>query len=327
MSKISKLVLIGFVLSIVPVGTVRAAERLIFDEESSRWIDRKEIDKPASGPLAVPKTLYKDARFAKAQSWLKKYLKGSPDDATRPDAMVLYADCAFALGKYFKANERYQRVIDEYPHTLQFAIALRRQLDIAKAWLDGRKRRIWFFKLSAEDEGLDLLSRVEQLGAGHRIAEVALRATADYYYRTGQFDLAQFAYGRLITDYGSRRYTRSSMARAAASALAAFPGVKFDGSALLEAKELYGAYMERFPDEAKREDIRTILKQIALKRAEKEFEVGRFYVHIRKPMAAAHYFNYVMATWPETLWADRARGQMLRLGFEPGVPLDDGVEW
>ena len=157
---------------------------------------------------------------------------------------------------------------------------------------------------------------IEQNGAGHRIAEVALKEKADYFFRTGQFELAEMAYRRLAKEYRSKKYRRYAMYRSAAAALASFPGIAFDDTPLIEASELYKEYLENFPNDSNKTEIKTILEQIQERRAHKEFSIGKFYERIRKVDAAAYYFKVVIKLWPETLWAERARAELERLGFE-----------
>jgi len=298
-------------------GIAAPRERIIFDDEKRVWIPAEELEKPLQGVVGQAQELMQQRKIRQAENLLKKYLKLNPDAPDRAEAMLLYADCAFIRSEYGQADERYKKIISEFPNTREFAISIRRELEIAKVWLAGKKKRtLGIFFLDASDEAIDTLSQIEQLAGGYRIAEVALWTKADYYYRTGQFELAEIAFRRLAKDYKSPRYHKIALNRAASSALASFPGIYFDDTPLLEASQLYNEYLESFPNEGKREDIPGILEDIKLKRAEKEFEIGRFYKRIRKPEAAAYYFRYVIRTWPDTLWSEKSRTELERLGFD-----------
>lgn len=293
-------------------------ERIIFDDEKRVWIPAEELERPLEGVVGQAQELMRERKIRQAERLLKKYLKESTGtEPDRAEAMLLYADAAFIRSDFGEADKRYKQIISEYPNTREYAISIRRELDIAKVWLAGKKKRVLgILFLSAKDEATDILSQIEQLAGGYRIAEVALWTKADYYYRSGQFELAEIAFRRLAKEYKSPRYHRIAFNRAAASALASFPGVAFDDTPLLEANELYTEYLDRFPNEARREDVPTILEQIKLKRAEKEYQTGRFYRRIYRPDAAAYYFRFVMRTWPESLWADRSRAELERMGYD-----------
>jgi len=312
------LLLLALLVPAVVDASAQSQERYIYEEQQKTWVPAEELEKPLTGITAQAAELMQQGKLRQAEKILKTYLKTSePGDPERAPAMLLYADAAFMRGEYGQADLRYKNVINEFPNTREFAISIRRELDIAKAWLAGKKKRtLGILFLDATDEALDILSQIEQLAGGYRIAEVALWTKGEYFYKTGQFELAEIAFRRLAKEYKSPRYHQAAMYRSAASALASFPGVYFDDTPLLEAHELYTEYMESFPNEARREDIPTILEQIRLKRAEKEFLIAKFYARIRKPQAAAYYYRYVIRTWADTLWAEKSRAELQRLGFD-----------
>jgi len=305
-------------LVVAPVSRAQSNERIIFDEEDQKWIPVEETKVPAEGVVGQAKALLQAGKYRQAEKLLKPYLKTATGaESDRAQALLMYADAAFLRASYGKADTRYRNVINEFPNTGEYAISLRREFDIARTWLAGKKKRVLgIFFLNASEEALDILSLIEQLAGGFRIAEVALWTKADYYFRTGQFELAEIAFRRLAKEYKSPRYHRIAMYRAAGSALASFPGIAFDDTPLLDATQLYTEYLQSFPNEARRENVSNILEDIKLKRAEKEYWTGRFYGRTRRPVAAAYYYRFVIRTWPGTLWADRSRVELERMGFE-----------
>jgi outer membrane protein assembly factor BamD (BamD/ComL family) len=305
----------------------RGQERLIFDEKMHQWVAAEEIEAPAQGVLGQAKELIAQKKFSKAEKLLKKHIKSledQPQNSDRRAAMLLYGDVAFKQGQYYKANDRYQRVINEYPQTEEWAWAIRHDLDIARAWLDGKKRRLWgIFQVGATDEALDILSQIEQLAPRMTIAEAALRMSADYYYHTGQFELAELKYRRLLEEYKSKPAGQATTTRAkyallrrAYSSMAMFPGIAFDITSLIEASDLFKDYLGLYPGDAGSEEIVSLLRDIESKRAQKEYRIGEFYVRIHRPGAAAYYFKYVTNTWPDTLWGEKARTDLAKMGYE-----------
>jgi outer membrane protein assembly factor BamD (BamD/ComL family) len=290
-------------------------ERLIFDDEKQGWTSIEDLETPLEGTPADAQALMEQGQYRKAEKMLKPYLEATPvDEPGRAEALFLYAEAAFIRGEYGVADERYRKVINEYPNTRQFALSLRRELEIAKAWLAGKKKRVLkVLKLNAEDEALDILSMIEQLAGGYRIAEVALWTKGDHFFQTGQFELAEIAYRRLAQNYNSPRYQNAAMYGASSSALASFPGVKFDDSSLLDAQELYSQYMRKFPHESEKQNVPVILDQIKLRRAEKDYEVARFYRKIHQPKAAVYYYEFVIRNWPDTLYAQKAQVELDQL--------------
>ncbi len=293
-------------------------ERYIFDDDKQAWVSAEELETPLEGAPAVAQAYIEQKKYAKAEKVLKTYLKvTSTDEPGRVAAMMLYADAAFMQGEYGRADERYHQIINEYPNTREFALSLRREMDIAKAWLAGKKKRVLgILFLDATDEALDILSMIEQVAGGYRIAEVALWTKGDYFFRTGQFELAEMTYRRLAQNYTSPRYQQAAMYWASASALASFPGIPFDDTPLLDAQELYSQYLQKYPNDGEKQNVPVILDQIKLKRAEKDYQVARFYRKIHQPRSAAYYYRYVIRNWPDTLYAQKAQTELNQLGLK-----------
>ena len=144
-------------------------------------------------------------------------------------------------------------MIKEYPNTRQFALALRRELEIAKAWLAGKKKRVLkMLKLNAADEALDILSMIEQLaGWIPDCRSSALDQGGLFLPRP-----VNSSWRNRISEIGGKlqlpRYQKAAMYGASASALAAFPGVPFDDSSLLDAQELYTLCLRKYPNDSKK---------------------------------------------------------------------------
>ena len=291
-------------------------ERYIFDQEGGQWREEEQLAGPSEGIIGQVRELLGQNKGRAAEKLIKKYRKGDPQADDWAELMLLYGDCRLVRGDYYRAHRRYGRVLDKFVGTREYAQAILRELTVAEAFLAGNKRRIWgIFRVSAVDEGLEILTQVEQLGMGYRVAEVALHKKAQYYYRTGQFDLAQISYARLAREYSQGKYKCRAMFRSAQSALASFPGVRFDDTPLLDARERFLQYEQSCAGDSQRQDVELLVNQINGKQAEKEFEVARFYRRVGKANAAVFYYKYVVDTWAETLWAQRARVELLELGY------------
>ncbi len=318
MRNVNKLLGLGILLFLVSsLLQAEVKERYIFDPEKQKWVKAESLTGPIEGVLGEVQELITDGKIRKAEKKLKRYLKEGPKtEKDRRVALLLYGDCAFIRGKFRKAHKRYKQLIDEYPNTREYALALRKELEIGRAWLSGRKQIVLgFIPVPAIDEAIDILDMIEQLGKGHRIAEVAIKLKADYYYKSGQFEFALEEYRKLSKISKGKEYKKYALYQAAVSALADFPGVDFDDTPLLDAMELYNEYLNSFP-ETDREEIEEIITQIQNKLAYKEFKVGKFYKRIGKPISAKYYFEYVINHWPDTLWADRAKAELEKMGFD-----------
>ena len=65
-----------------------------------------------------------------------------------------------------------------------------------------------------------------------------------------------------------------------------------------------------YPDLAQQLDVPIIQEQIAARRADKTYEIARFYDKTEHRGAAAFYYRAIVTNWPETPAAAQAGGRL-----------------
>jgi outer membrane protein assembly factor BamD (BamD/ComL family) len=105
------------------------------------------------------------------------------------------------------------------------------------------------------------------------------------------------------------------MLRSAEAAEAAFPGIRFDDRALVEAEERYRQVAAAFPPYAERERVPERLDGIRRLRAEKDLDVAKWYERTGRAGAAEFYYRLILKDWPESLAAGEARNRLRAMGI------------
>jgi outer membrane protein assembly factor BamD (BamD/ComL family) len=253
-------------------------------------------------------------RIADAHLLLTPWLKENPKAADRDRGLFLLAEIYFEQDDRLVAFYHLDELMDKYPSSRFFPLALQKQYDIADAFLSGYKRKFFgIHLLSAEEEGIEILYRVQERSPGSAIAERALLRTADYYFRSSQFDLAADAYGAF-----ARAYPRSSdvsyvTLREAFSSLAQFRGVRYDATPLLDARSQFLEVLDKYPNLAAEENVKDRIERIDNTLADKLYITGEFYVRTHKPAAAAYVFRYMLQRYPQAPVAGTVRAALGRL--------------
>lgn len=293
------------------------AERQVLDPDKDEWVEQPiDPNKPGPEPLDEARTLLAKGDVRGAYRLLKTWVKQNPEHDRYVEGLYLLGEAYFERARYFQAYERYDEVAENTAGDL-FYRAVRRSMDVARAFLSGEKRVIWgFLFIPAYDDGVEILDRVWERVPGTRLGEQSIKLKADYFFENGDMDLAQDEYATLANEYPNGRYVQLAMLRSAESAAAAFPGVKFDDRALLEAEERYRQIQGRFPDLARREAVEERMEGIRQQRAEKDLDIARWYERTRQRGAAEFYYKLILKDWPDTLAAAEARSRLRALGVD-----------
>ncbi len=295
----------------------RFREREVLDPNTDQWVEQASPEKEG-----VPEDALDQARMnlaqhkpGKARTLLLRWTKANPDDERYYEGLLLLGDTYFEARDFWKGQKQYEQVAENASGEL-FEQANRRTVDVARAFLSGQKRVVWgFLRLPAYAEALELLDKVWERAPGTRLGELALKIKADYYYDTGDVDLAQEEYANLVQQYPSGRFLQLAMMRSAQAAEAAFPGIKFDDQPLLEADERYRQVLAAFPTFADREKIPQRLEGIREQRAEKDLYVARWYEKTRQPSAAEFYYREILRNYGDTIAAHEARTRLRARGI------------
>lgn len=292
-------------------------EREVLNPLTDQWeVKPPEAPTTPVGELQEARSLLARGQAGKARKIMEKWVKANKDNERYYEGLFLLGDACVETKDYYRAYEHYEQVVENTAGEL-FRSALAKEKDIALEFLAGKKRIVWrIFRFPAYDEAIQILDRIYQRVPGTRLGEQALLIKANYYYQRGDMDLAQEEYARLAREYPAGRFVQYAMLRSAESAEAAFPGIKFDATPLVESQERYRQLRATFPAYADRADVPQRLNGITELRAEKDLDIARWYQRTKRPSAAEYYYRLVVKDWPDTLAAAEARNRLREMGIQ-----------
>ena len=236
--------------------------------------DRAELDRA--------RELIATGKPAKAKSILTAWLE---DDANaqspyRAEAYRLRGDARTALGYEYNALYDYERVIREYPSSKEFVIAVAREVEIGDQFLHGLRKKLLgvrFEKVTSTGE--ELLIRAMERMPGSLLAEDAAIKLADYYFEARKLELAADMYDIFLDMYPNSPHRMHAMQRQIYSNIARFKGPNYDGSILLESRELIQRFAREYPAEAERAGLtNALVVRLEESAAAQELESARWYL-------------------------------------------------
>jgi len=320
---------IGLVL-VGPAAVAWAQQPRTFEFREGHWPEVAAAPAPttsaATQPAAVDpvlslvEQLLEQHQYADARKRCVEWLLANKTSPWRDRGLFLEADALYGYGNRIKAFFYLDELMDEYPESSLFYRALERQYQIADQYLNGYKRRLLYLPiLGAEEEGVEMMYRIQQRSPGSPLAEKALLRTADYYYSNGDFDLAADAYAAYIRSYPRSDILPRIRLRQAFSNLAQFRGLRFDATPVIDARIQLVAMIDDYPQVAQQENIPEILQRIDETFARKLFGVADFYSRTHEPRAAVYTYRFLANTYPQSPEAAKAK---LALAQMPQWALD-----
>jgi outer membrane assembly lipoprotein YfiO len=253
-------------------------------------------------------------KASRAKKPVVAWIKANPAAPDRDRGLFLLSEMYNQSGDKLRAFYHLDELLDLYPGSRLFYPALEKQYSIADEFMRGYRRRFLGIPiLTAEDEGIEIMFRIQERAPGSPIAERSLLRTADYYYDDSQFDLASDAYGAYARSYPRSPDVPRARLRQAYSSLAQFRGLKFDATPVINAKAQLEDIQAEYPEMAKRENVADVLERIDGILAARVAQTADFYRRTHQPRAAAYNLRYLIENYPDTTEAEKARKQLEKL--------------
>jgi hypothetical protein len=169
--------------ALFPVATAFAQSKT-YELNDSGW-QAKKTPEPGTDAaiIAQARQLVADDKASDAIELLDGWIETHETSKSPmlPEAFLVRGDAHLADSDEYKALYDYERIAKDYPASDMFVKALERELDIAKLYLGGlRKKSLGFLRI---DSGIPLaeeaIMRINERLPGSRLAERAMLTLAD----------------------------------------------------------------------------------------------------------------------------------------------------
>lgn len=278
----------------------------------------------ASGPdeqylqaIAEIKKLVQEGEAGAARDIVKQLREEFPDRAGPDLNLFVDGELQYWKNHYGRAMGKYENLLKSYPGSEFAQVALQRQYDMARAYLDGRKKVVLgFIRISGYAEGVAIMEKISDragIDEPNSIGLNAAIAVAEHYERTQQYLEGYLKWSEIASYWETGPIGKRAMYRMAEDNFLAYnhhapkERHRFDASKLTTAKTYYEKFLALYPDEAAQNDVPAKVKEIDEEMAYKQFRIGQYYRHVGKDRAAYLYFDLVIQSWPKTEAAEMAR--------------------
>jgi outer membrane protein assembly factor BamD (BamD/ComL family) len=153
-------------------------------------------------------------------------------------------------------------------------------------------------------------------------ADDAIMATANIYFRRGQYDDADYHYSLLRREYPRSELQYEAHLLGLQAKLLKYQGENYDGTPLQEAKvlvkELNSQFASRLPpDEKKR--LKLVEAEVNQKIATRDYRMAGYYDYKKDYGAARYYYAEVIKKYPDTEMAKKCQERVAAIKGEPDI--------
>ncbi|MBX3374577.1 MAG: outer membrane protein assembly factor BamD [Phycisphaeraceae bacterium] len=280
-----------------------AQQRLRLGPDDDRWeAAPRDTGDPSATRLSMALEALARRQWERAEVLATDWIDRNPGHPLLAEAYLVRAEALFGRGEEYRSLYDYELICRRYPGAEAFVTACERQLEIAVAYLAGRKRRLLGLRiLGAEEEGEELLIRVQERLPGSQIAERAALELADWYYRESKMGRAAEMYGIFLANFPRSASVELARRRLIYAHLAAYQGPEHDPSGLDEARTRLEDLDANNPAAARRLGSRALLIRIEESAADKLLTTARWYERSGDPISAERTLRRLVRAYPASV--------------------------
>lgn len=269
-----------------------------------KWVWNKEMGWIESTSQSVA-TL--DQRYKYALSLLveQKYLiaikefgaiiDASPNSEYAESSQINIGWAYFLNSDYKRALKAYENALQKYSGSKRTKEILERVYQLGVAQMD-----------TDEDAAIKVFEKIIEKQHLGPLAPDAQVKIADCYFKLEQYEEAIDAYEKFLEEYPKNEWVPYIQYQIPLSKVNHEKKQERNYGLLVSAREGFEEYLVSNPNGVHVEDAKRMIEEIRIIEAEREFNIGEFYLRSKKPSSAAMYFGYVKTDFPGTIWAERA---------------------
>lgn len=319
--------------------------------EDSHGDERSLAPIAGSEEFEKAEALFKEGKFAEAESAFKKVAKKFKKSEIREDALFMQAESAFQRQHYADAYDIVAVLLKEYPSSRYLDSISRRLFEIARIWLNDPKvaqideiqqtnlqnpgerlpppapaedKKQSAFALNLFDEKKPVFDPEGNAIAALRaiwlndpagpLADDALMLSASHFARRSKWAEADNYFSLLREQYPNSPHVQKAFLLGSHVKLMSYEGAGYDGRRLEEARQLKETALRLFPEAEDRARLEKELAAIEEAEVARLWEQVRFYQRKRRDSAVGLYCHMLIDRYPNSSYAPQARQILNELG-------------
>ncbi|MDZ7816047.1 MAG: outer membrane protein assembly factor BamD [Planctomycetota bacterium] len=279
------------------------------------WVNTKEVIKASPeeqfkyGQRLMDEKKYKEA----ARAFRLLELSFPKSDEAGP-SVLLASKCMYKAGYYYSCFLAAKRAIHGYADTVDLQEVVEILHKVGNDFLQGAKKEFMGLKiLSGKSVAVEVFQELHLLDPWGKYGDDSLILLGRSYMRVHQYDKAIETYEQLITDYPDSPLRARARLQQAKCYDIKSKSWSYDFLSMSRALEVL---KEIRPEADIAEQASELREVIENRLAHKHYETARFYIRRNRYVSARVYLEKVVNEFPDTLWAEKAREDLLEVNRE-----------
>lgn len=278
----------------------------IWTPKTGRWINPKwEIKPTPKQQLDYALEFYNQKNYNEASREFRKLIKKYPKSYEAAEAQFYIGLCLENQKKLYEAYQAYQRVIDIYPFSEKINDVIKKEFDIAEAFISGKERKA-LGVLPLENPAIEILEKVIENSPYGPLAPLAQYKLGLVLKSLARFTEAEEAFTKVISNYPQSEWSEPAKYQIAVCLASISPKPDYAQELTEEAREKFEEFVKSHSEAELSSDAERKILELKEKEAESNFKIASFYEKQKDYKASKVYYRYVIENYPESIWATKS---------------------
>ncbi len=273
--------------------------KLVWSKETG-WVNLDLLPKETSGQqFRYAITLMVSKEYISAIGIFQSIIKGNPESELAEESQINIGRAYYMVGDYKSAFRAYERLIERDPGTRKLKEVLEKEFQVGIA------------QMKVDEKGaIKVFEKIIERNPLGFIAADAQVKIADSYYQLRRFEEAEDSYLRVMENYPNSEWVPYAQFRIPYCKLSNIRIQERNYELLTQSHRGFEEYIANNPQGALVPTTKKIIEEIDIAMAERDYEVGEFYLRRKRPDAGTIYFESVIKEYPNTEWAAKAKEKL-----------------
>jgi outer membrane protein assembly factor BamD len=279
------------------LGKFVKTDTAIYDTAAEQFDHARELEE--SGDLK------------KAEDAYSYVYRKFPDSSLAQESILALGAVQEKLKKYNKAVQTYQKIIELYPQSQYTDEVLERQYKIGNLFLSGVKGKFLNLAiLPSLPQAIKVFTQVTENGPFSEYGRKGQFQLGLAHKKKGDMTEAISAFQKYIDNYPTAELVSEAYFQIAEIAYRRSMRRNNDRKLFQEATTALRDFLRRYPNTADTERINQMLVNLANRDAQSIYDIAMYYEQASYLDSAIVYYKDVVAQYPQTQWADKARKRL-----------------
>lgn len=270
--------------------------------------DAGEVEKSASEQLKKAESLEADGDSSKAIGAYRGLIKGFPQSSAAPQAQFKIAELYEKLDHPERAFKEYGKYISNYPKGREFDTVVERQFNIAKAFLNGERRRVFGVKtFSSLERTQKMFEGIIKSAPFSKYAPLSQFNIGMVHEKRGEYPEAVAAYQLAVDKYPNDDVAADAQYQIGYVQMHLINKGSNDRSTQVKAHDAFEDFMVRYPQSEKVPQARENLAKLSGADLKKTLDIAKFYQKTKNYKAAVIYYQEVIQAGKDSPESQQAR--------------------